>query len=59
MGAIFGMVIFMGGLFALYGAIYGAWAAFTLVKYVLYRTLKVGSMPLSAYFKHYYKSFRV
>lgn len=55
MGAVFGAAIFMSVLMALVGAVYGAWAAFTLVKYVLYKALKVGNMPMTDYFRYYYK----
>lgn len=59
MGAVFGAVVFMAGLMAVLGAVYGAWAVFTFVKYVLYITLKVGTMSLSDYFRYYYKRFGV
>ena len=59
MGAVFGAVAFMGTLMAVVGAVYGAWAVFTFVKYVLYIALKVGTMPLSDYFRYYYKRFGI
>ena len=50
MGALVGMLAIIGGV----ALIYGLLAMFTLAKYALYRALKLGTMPLSDYFKYYY-----
>lgn len=55
MGALLFFSIFMGALGLADAMPYIAWATITLAKYTLYRTLRLGKMPMREYFKHYYK----
>ncbi len=59
MGAVIGMFGLIAIGFVIVGVIYAAWATVTLVKYALYRTLSVGTMPIGEYFKYYFEQVRI